>query len=65
MWLTFAHLIIFGLSVFAITAVNDPHPQRDSILISICIGILVLIIYTGPWAILTAVAGGVIGYSQK
>lgn len=65
MWITFSYLIIFALSAFAATIINDPHPQREAILISLCVGILVLIIYAGPWAILTALAGGAIGHSQK
>lgn len=62
MWLAFAHLAIFGLIVFGFMLFKESHPQKESMLVSIGVGVVVLVIYAGPFGLLTAASSGLIGY---
>jgi hypothetical protein len=62
MWLAFAHLAIFGLVIFGFMLLKDAHPQKDAMLVSIGVGVVVLVIYAGPFGLLTAASSGLIGY---
>lgn len=62
MWIAFAHVAIFALVVFGVILAKDGHAQRDSMLVSIGVGVLILIVYVGPWGILSALSSGLIAY---
>ncbi len=65
MWLAFAHVVIFALVVFGLIVYQTPSPQRESILTSMGVGVIVIIIYTGPLGILSAVSAGLIAYGYS
>jgi hypothetical protein len=62
MWVAFSHIVIFGLVIFGFMLAKDGHPQKEAMLVSIAVGVIVLVIYAGPWAILSATASALIGY---
>lgn len=62
MWVAFAHVVIFALVIFAVILLQEKHPQRDSMLVSIAVGVIVLVIYTGPFGLLSAASSGLIAY---
>ena len=62
MWVAFAHIAIFALIMFASMLLKDKHPQRDAMLVSIAVGVIVIVIYVGPFGLLTAGSAGLVGY---
>ncbi len=62
MWVAFAHLAIFVLIMFGSMLLKEAHPQKDAMLVSIAVGVIVLVIYAGPFGLLTVGSAGLIGY---
>ena len=44
MWIAFAHIAIFILILFGSMLLKDKHPQRDAMLVSIAVGVIVIVI---------------------
>lgn len=60
----FAHLAIFGLVIYGVIAVMDEERQnKESILVSLAVGVIVLLLFAGPWGVLTAGASAAVAYA--
>lgn len=60
----FAHLAIFGLVIYGVIAVMDGARQnKESILVSLVVGVIILILFAGPWGFLTAGASAAVAYA--
>jgi hypothetical protein len=62
MWVAFAHLCIFALIIFGTMLIIEGHPQKDVMLVFVVVGVVVLVVYVGPFGLLTAGSACLICY---
>jgi protein-S-isoprenylcysteine O-methyltransferase Ste14 len=60
----FAHLAIFCLVIYGVIAVLDEtRRNKESILVSLAVGVIILILFAWPWGFLTAGASAAVAYA--
>ena len=60
----FAHLAIFALVIYGVIAALDPQRQnKEPIFVFLAVGVVVLVLFPGPWGFLTAGASAVVAYA--